>query len=116
MKMLTKEIEKRLPKLYEQDGKGFDAIVHVKFFDAFGSSVWFVTEYDPEERLCYGWACLNGDLQCAEFGYVGLDELIGLQIAGRSIPRIERDLHFKPVTLRQAIKDRFNYEVTGNVG
>lgn len=114
MKMLTKEIEKRLPKLYEQDGKGFDAIVNVKFFDPYGGSVWFVTEYDPEERLCYGWVCLNGDLQCAEFGYISLDELESVKKFGK--PRIERDLYFKPVTLRQALKDRFNYEVTGNVG
>ena len=109
MKMLTKEIENRIPKLYEQDGKGFDAIVHVKYFDAWGSSVWFGTEYDPEERIFFGWACLNGDTEMAELGYFSLDELESLTKFGR--PRIERDLYFKPVTLRKAIKDRFNITV-----
>ena len=32
MKLLTKELQKKLPPLYSQDGKGDDAIAYAKFF------------------------------------------------------------------------------------
>ena len=31
MKLLTKELQKKLPPLYSQDGKGDDAIAYAKF-------------------------------------------------------------------------------------
>ena len=48
MKLLTKELEKKLPSLYAQDGKGDEAIAYAKFFDPCGSWTWYVTEYDPK--------------------------------------------------------------------
>ena len=50
MKLLTKELEKKLPSLYEQDGKGDEAIAYAKFFDPCGSWTWYATEYDPKTR------------------------------------------------------------------
>jgi len=35
MKLLTKELVKKLPRLYAQDGKGMNAIAFVKFFALF---------------------------------------------------------------------------------
>jgi len=32
MKLLTKKISNKIPNLYEQEGKGEDAMVYVKFF------------------------------------------------------------------------------------
>ena len=104
MKMMTKAIEKQIPKLYAQDGKGYEAIVYVKYFDPWSGSTWFGTEYDPSEKLFFGWICLNGDLQCAEFGCFSLNEM-------ESPRRIERDMYFKPCTLREAIKDKYDYNV-----
>lgn len=60
------------PPLYSQDGKGMEAVVHEHYF--IGGCDWLVTEYDPEEDLAFGWACLN-DRQNAELGYVTFAEL-----------------------------------------
>jgi hypothetical protein len=61
------------PALYSQDGQGYEAIVHAHYF--LGTNDWLVTEYDPGDDLAFGWACLNGDRQNAELGYVSLAEL-----------------------------------------
>ena len=103
MKLMTKEIEKKIPKLYSQDGKGYDAIVHVKYFDPLGSSAWFGTEYDKEQRLFFGWACLNGNIEDAELGYFSLDQIENT--------RIERDMYFAPCSLKKAIKDKYGIDV-----
>lgn len=66
------------PKLYAQDGKGLQAIVHAHYF--LGGSDWLVTEWDPEEDLAFGWACLGGDRQNAELGYVSLAELDSIRV------------------------------------
>lgn len=44
MKLLTQEIRKRMPFRREQDGKGMDAIVHLKLFNPRGSGTWLITE------------------------------------------------------------------------
>ncbi len=93
MKLLTKELQKKLPPLYAQDGKGKEAIAYVKFFDPCGSWSWYATEYDPEEKLFFG--LVDGHKK--ELGYFSLTEL-------ESIKRpfglgIERDIHFDPTKL-----------------
>lgn len=66
------------PPLYAQDGQGFQAIVHAHYF--LGGNDWLVTEYDPADDLAFGWACLNGDRQNAELGYVGMAELEAVSV------------------------------------
>lgn len=65
------------PALYAQDGKGFGATVFGHYFLA--SHHWLVTEFDPTEGLAFGWACLGGDRQNAELGYVSMAELASLR-------------------------------------
>jgi len=103
MMLLTKEIRARIPKLYEQDGKGEDSIAYVKFFDPSGSWTWFATEGQPDldddgkeidftfYGLVYGFE--------KEFGYFSLNEL--QTVKGRFGLGIERDLHFKPKPLKE---------------
>ena len=100
MMLLTKELEKRLPALYSQEEKGMDEVVaQAKFFNPVGHATWFVTEYDPEQRLFFGWAELFPG--CGELGYVSLDELESVKLPfGLGI---ERDRGFKPVVLSEAI-------------
>lgn len=71
------------PPLYAQDGKGLDAIVHAHYF--LGGCDWLVTEYDPGDELAFGWACLNGDRQNAELGYVSLLELEEVRVPLRVV-------------------------------
>lgn len=92
MKLLTKEIERSIPPLYSQEDVA-DPMVVVKFFDACGSWTWFVTEYDPVERLCFG--LVHGFEE--ELGYFSLAELESVK--GPLGLGIERDLYFKPAPL-----------------
>jgi len=100
MKLMTKEIEKKIPALYAQDGKGMEATVHVKFFFPIGCATWLATEYDPEQRLFFGWAMLQPG--CGELGYFSLDELESVSRGG---VKVERDLYFGTKTLKEAIAD-----------
>lgn len=93
MKLITPELEENIPKLYAQDGKGMYSIAYVKFFTPDSNWTWFVTEYDPAQRLCFGFVC--GFVN--EFGYFSLDELESVR-GPLGLP-VERDLHFIPKML-----------------
>lgn len=100
MKLMTKALEKKMPTLCSQDGMGEDAIVFVKFFNPTGAGTWLATEYDPEERIFFGWAEIQAG--CGELGYFSLDELASVKL--RFGLGIERDMHFSPMRLGDAIK------------
>lgn len=86
----------KLPKLYETENVPTkDKKVLMHFF--IGSCDWYVTEYSPEDRLFFGWACL-GDLQNAEWGYISLDELKELKV---KFMEVDRDLHFVPCKISE---------------
>jgi hypothetical protein len=104
MKLLTKEIRRKIPKLYEQEGKGEDAIAYVKFFDPCGSWTWYATEGEPvidEDTdievdfrffgLVYGHE--------KELGYFVLSELASYR--GPFGLGIERDKWFRPKPLKE---------------
>jgi hypothetical protein len=84
---------KETPKLYEQDGKGEDSIVHFHYFSS--NSDWFITELDLEKKLMFGYVVLNGDLINSEFGYISLDEITSMDV--------ELDFNFDKMTVKQAI-------------
>lgn len=91
MMLLTKEISRKLPKLYETEEVALhEKVVVVKFFDPFHNWTWYATEYDPEDRVLFGYVC---GLE-KEWGYFSLDEL--RSVTFRGMPCVERDLHFKP--------------------
>jgi hypothetical protein len=88
------------PRLYAQEAKGDEALVHVKLFDPTGSWTWFITEFDPTNNTAFG--LVNGHE--VEAGYIDLNELANVR--GRMGIGIEIDMHFKPQTLaacREAI-------------
>ena len=90
MKLLTKELRKKLPPLYTNDGKPPEEVkVIVKFFNPLGSARWYATEFDGEDTF-FGFAELfpGG----GELGYFSLSELESLDV-GLGL-KIERDLHF----------------------
>lgn len=120
MKMLTKEIEKRLPPLYANEGlepvncpkcynkethqwEGCDycngtgivkdPIVYVKFFTPWTNWTWYGLEYDPEQRLFFGYV----EGMENELGYFSLDELESIK--GPFGLKIERDMYFDPCPL-----------------
>jgi len=52
-----------------------------------------MAEYDPGERLFFGYTVLNQDYRNAEWGYSGLDELMRVKVRGIEV---DRDLHWEP--------------------
>lgn len=94
MKLLTKEILKKVPALYSQDGKGEEAIAYAKFFNPTGAGTWYMTEYNPETGEAFGKVVLHD----TELGYFSVPELQTIKV-GFGLG-IERDISFKPKPLR----------------
>src|SRR5262245_7379941 len=90
MKLLPNEIPSGIPPLYSQEAKGTDAVAVVKFFTPWSSWTWYVSEYDPAERLCFG---LVVGLE-TELGYFSVNELEAIRGPGGLT--IERDLYWHP--------------------
>jgi hypothetical protein len=77
-----------MPNTYETEFQGDNAIATLHYFN--GASDWYIIEKDQgEEQIqAFGFACLNGDKQNAELGYISIQELIE--------NGVELDLYYKP--------------------
>jgi hypothetical protein len=99
MKLLTKDIEKRLQAqpLYSQEQKGDDARVIAKFFNPCGRGTWYVLEGEKQDNgdwLFFGIA----EVYEREYTYFTLSELEGVRLPfGLTI---ERDKYFKPCKVK----------------
>ena len=100
MKLMTKELEARFEEVGSQE-EVKDPIVIAKFFYPMGRGTWFATEYDPKEKIFYGYVSLFGDY-CDEWGSFSLLELESLD--GPSGLGIERDLYFEEAPSSELIK------------
>jgi len=89
MKLLTKELEARFKKVGRQEGKT-DPLVIAKFFNPVGAGYWYATEYDPEEKMFFGYVSIFGDHN-DEWGYFSLAELESIK--GMGGLGIERDMY-----------------------
>jgi hypothetical protein len=117
-KLLTAAQARALPPLYSQDGKGLNAVAHVKFFC--GGLTWFATEFDPAEGLFFGY-CYNHSMpDCSELGYFSAAEISARQVPSiarqhdgsfRMTPVVERDLHFTAKTIKAAVKELTGREI-----
>ena len=100
MKLLTKEILKRFAKVGRQEHVK-DPIVIAKFFNPQGAGTWLATEYDPVDKIFFGYASIFGDHN-DEWGSFSLEEFENFK--GRFGLGIERDLYFKETKSSEAIK------------
>ena len=83
----------KIPALYSSENVSLkEKMIYMHFF--IGGCDWYAAEYKPEEKLFFGFAILNNDLECAEWGYFSLDELSSLKV---EFVEVDRDLHFTPV-------------------
>ena len=73
MKLITEEFEELFKDypLYSQEKKS-DPKVIAKLFDPAGSATWYLTEYDPVEKIAFGYVT---GLQVDEWGYTSITEL-----------------------------------------
>lgn len=78
-----------MPRTYETDGQGMEAIAHLHYF--LGGCDWYITEMDieAEPEQCFGLA----DMGCPELGYISIPELLS---AGA-----ELDLYWKAKPLSE---------------
>lgn len=108
MKLLTQELQNSLPPLYANENKpATETMVVAKFFTPDSSWTWYVTEgsavdedgyYDtnkPKTDFIF-FGLVEGHE--VELGYFSLTELH--QVRGSLGLPVERDLHWKPISLR----------------
>jgi len=84
-----------IPELYRTEEEGDDSVIALHYF--LGGSDWYVTELDKEERILFGYVILNEDTEMSEFGYISLNELLGIQ-------DVELDLHWEEITIGEMKK------------
>jgi hypothetical protein len=88
-----KSVAAAIPKLHGSEPQEFDdKIIHLHYF--IGSCDWYIAEVDPSTGEAFGFANL-GDPQCAEWGYIPLDELG--TILARNVFPVERNMGWKPI-------------------
>jgi len=115
MKLLTKEIRKKLPPLYSQDGKGGKTIAYVKFFTPDNNWTWWATEGSPikdekgKEVDFHFFGLVDGHFK--ELGYFVLSELESAR-GPMGLP-IERDLYWRPKTLEEIAPELFSNSKKG---
>ena len=98
MKLMTKEIEKTLPALYTTESTPtHEKVALLKIFDPCGRMTYYATEYDPEERIFFGYMVSPLGPDCDEWGNSSLDEFEAVK--GPLGLGLERDLYFTPTKL-----------------
>lgn len=99
-KLMTKTIAKTIPRLYATDGMSDHMKrVPVKFFNPTSAYTYYVIEYDPDQRLLFGYVT---GTEFDELGYQSLDELENYK--GKFGLGIERDIHWNPRTNLAEVK------------
>ena len=88
--VLTKDIERKLPPLYSQDGEGEAAIAQVKFFTVVADWTWYASEYAADTGVFFG---LVGSPYATELGYWTIDDLMSIQVG---VLGVERDKAWTP--------------------
>ena len=91
MRLMTKELEKRFSQVGSQENIK-DPVIVAKFFNPQGAGTWYATEYDPKDKMFFGYVSIFGDWN-DEWGYFSLAELESY--VGQLGLGIERDLYWK---------------------
>jgi hypothetical protein len=98
MKLVTKEIRKRLPPLYATEATPLEEkIAQVKFFTPDSSWTWYAVEFDGKDIF---WGLVQGFEE--EFGPFSLSELESVR--GKLGLPVERDKCFEPTPLKALMK------------
>lgn len=75
----TKKELDAIPDLYQTEKISLkDKLIYLHFF--YGGCDWYIAEYSKEDDLFWGFAILNEDYVCAEWGYISFDELKEIKI------------------------------------
>ena len=97
MKLVTKELKKKFPEIYQTQNQK-DPIVQAKYFCPWNNWTWFATEFDKEEEIFYGLVAGHE----VELGYFSLNEFETVE--GPFGLKVERDLYWEPKPLSEVQK------------
>ena len=98
MKLLTKELLKKLPPIGHSIESKEEPQAIVKWFTPDSNWTWYVAEYNPENGMC--WGLVDGFEK--EFGFFTIDEIQKLK-GPLKLP-IERDMWFEKCNLNSLVK------------
>ncbi|HET7302739.1 MAG TPA: DUF2958 domain-containing protein [Candidatus Saccharimonadales bacterium] len=91
MKLMTKALAKKMPKLYGTEHiPTEDKVVVAKLFHPASDWTWYIIEYDGND-VC--WGLVSGNEK--EFGYFSISELEAIH--GPFGLSVERDIFFRPI-------------------
>jgi hypothetical protein len=95
--LIPLKLAKGLPPLGGTDGKAeTEKMAHFRLFLPDSVWVWYVVEYDPQKRLCFGLVSGPAELLLGDFFLDDLKKWHGpLGMA------VERDLHWHPMPIAQ---------------
>lgn len=94
MMLLTKADAKRLPYYGSTTKTPLpEKIAIVKFFHPLSNWTWYAIEYDPVDRVFWGWVVGHEK----EFGPFSLDEMEQTKVKGLGM---ERDRSFQPTKIK----------------
>jgi hypothetical protein len=99
MKLMTKELEKRFAEVGRQDIP--DPLIIAKYFNPTGAGTWYATEFDPVDKIFFGYVSIFGDHN-DEWGYFSLEEL--QEYRGMFGVGIERDLYIGERRFSEVVK------------
>lgn len=105
MKLLTKALEKKLPKLYATDDLPMEeTMAIIKYFTPDSNLTWYVVEgeYDADLKTWRLFGVTTG-LDDPEIGYFTLRQLE--EVRGKLGLPVERDLYFEPVACSDLLKN-----------
>lgn len=92
VKLVTKEIERKMPELYStEEIPTDDKILAVKFFAPWSNWTWYAVEFDAVDGVFFGYV----EGHCGEWGAFSLAELESVR--GPFGLKVERDRHWNPV-------------------
>jgi hypothetical protein len=94
--LMPPEIAKDIPPLNAMN-EDVDPLVHVKWFTPDAKWTWYVIEYDPVDRIAYGFV-IGVE---REYGTFSLDEI--LNVRGAWGLRVERDLYFEKQRISRCV-------------
>ena len=101
MKLLTKELLNKLPKLYSQpahENPEEEMVFYVKLFTPDSNWTWFMAEYDPETEIA--WGLVKGHEQ--EFGSFDMKEI--KELKGPFGLPVERDICFETIKEKELLE------------
>ncbi len=85
-----------IPRFSPRAGLGEEEPLMAYAHYFYGGSDWFITEYDPTEKVFFGQVILNQDSINSELGYISTEELV-------KNGKIELDFYWEPINLAAAL-------------